>query len=65
MRGRVYLTAGAMENEIMGSDVREMAGRLRARGTVEIRDEVPEGETHNSNFPGARSRGIRWVLKGR
>lgn len=65
LRGRAYLAAGAMENRVMGSDVREMAKRLRARGGVEVRDEVLEGETHNSIFPGAFSRGIRWVLKGR
>ena len=65
LRGRAYLAAGAMENPVMGNEVREMAKLLRARGGVEVRDEVPEGETHNSIFPGAFSRGIRWVLKGR
>jgi uncharacterized protein len=65
LRGRAYLAAGAMENAVMGTDVREMAGRLRTRGGVAVRHEVLEGETHNSIFPGAFSRGIRWVLKGR
>jgi predicted alpha/beta superfamily hydrolase len=65
LRGRAYLAAGAMENAVMGTDVREMAGRLRTRGGVEVRHEVLEGETHNSIFPGAFSRGIRWVLNGR
>ena len=31
LRGKAYMAAGAMENEVMGADVREMAGRLRAR----------------------------------
>jgi uncharacterized protein len=65
LRGRAYLSAGAMENEVMATDLKEMARRLKARGGVEVREEVLEGETHNSIFPGAFSRGIRWVLKGR
>lgn len=65
MSGRAYFAAGAMENPIMGNDVRELAGRLRKTSTVAVRSEVMEGETHNSVFPGAFSRGIRWVLKGR
>lgn len=65
LRGRAYLSAGAMENAVMGTDLQEMAKRLKVRGGVEVKEEVLEGETHNSIFPGAFSRGIRWVLKGR
>jgi predicted alpha/beta superfamily hydrolase len=65
LRGRAYLSAGALENPVMAADLREMAKRLRARGGVEVKEEVMEGETHNSIFPAAFSRGIRWVLKGR
>jgi uncharacterized protein len=64
-RRRAYLAAGAMENPVMGRDVEEMARRLRTRGTAEVREEVLAEETHNSIFPSAFSRGIRWVLKGR
>lgn len=64
-RGRAYFSAGAMENRVMGSDIEELSRRLRARGGVELKTEVMEGETHNSIFPGAFSRGIRFVLKGR
>ncbi|MFZ2493879.1 MAG: alpha/beta fold hydrolase [Thermoanaerobaculia bacterium] len=65
MRGRVYLAAGAMENPIMGNDVRELTARLRKSKTITVRGEVMEGETHDSIVPGAFSRGVRWVLNGR
>ena len=64
-RGRAYLAAGAMENPIMASDLEAMSARLRAHPNLRVRAEVPDGETHNSIFPGAFSRGIRWVLEGR
>ena len=62
---RVYLSAGAMENPIMGRDVRRMASRLRLRKNLAVRSEVLDGETHNSIFPGAFSRGLRFVMNGR
>jgi predicted alpha/beta superfamily hydrolase len=64
-RGRAYLSAGALENSIMGSDVKALGARLTAIGGVDVRSEVLADETHNSIFPSAFSRGIRFVLKGR
>lgn len=65
--GRVYVTAGALENPIMARDVRRFARSLRtpARAGLELRDEVLDNETHNSIFPSGFSRGLRWVFEGR
>jgi uncharacterized protein len=62
---RVYLSAGALENSMMGSDVQSMSALLHKTAGVAVRSEVLADETHNSIFPSAFSRGIRWVLKGR
>ncbi|HUP49702.1 MAG TPA: alpha/beta hydrolase-fold protein [Thermoanaerobaculia bacterium] len=65
--GRVYLAAGALENPVMAAGVRRLAGELRkpARAGLAIRHEILEGETHNSIFPAAFSRGLRWAFGGR
>jgi predicted alpha/beta superfamily hydrolase len=63
LRGRAYFAAGAMENPVMGDDARELAARLQKNKTIEVRAEVMEGETHNSIFPAAFSRGVRWLLR--
>lgn len=58
---RAYVAAGSLENPIMAADAKRLAKRLGNAHKVEILDD----ETHNSIFPSAFSRGIRWVLKGR
>ena len=64
--GRVYISAGALENRVMGRDVRRLARVLRdpARPGLALRDEVLDNETHNSIFPSAFSRGLRFVFQG-
>ncbi|HEU4522990.1 MAG TPA: alpha/beta hydrolase-fold protein [Thermoanaerobaculia bacterium] len=65
--GRVYMAAGAMENSIMATDLRRLARSLRtpARPGLALREEVLPGETHNSIYPSAFSRGLRFVFEGR
>ncbi|MGZ8868880.1 MAG: alpha/beta hydrolase, partial [Thermoanaerobaculia bacterium] len=65
--GRVYMSAGALEDPVMGRDVKRLAKILRdrARAGLSIRDEVLDNETHNSIFPSAFSRGLRFVFQGR
>jgi uncharacterized protein len=65
--GRVYMSAGALENSVMGRDVRRLARILRnpARAGLALREEVLDNETHNSIFPSAFSRGLRFVFEGR
>ena len=65
--GRVYLAAGAMENPIMATDVKRMAAALRTlqRKELTVRHEILGEETHNSIFPSAFSRGLRWAFQGR
>jgi predicted alpha/beta superfamily hydrolase len=65
--GRVYMSAGALENPVMGRDVKRLAKILRgpARAGLALRDEVLDNETHNSIFPSAFSRGLRFVFQGR
>ncbi|HJQ35624.1 MAG TPA: alpha/beta hydrolase-fold protein [Thermoanaerobaculia bacterium] len=64
-KARVYLSAGALENPVMGDDVKRMGKLLRRRSSLAVKDEVLENETHNSIFPGAFSRGLRFVMNGR
>jgi uncharacterized protein len=58
---RAYIAAGSIENPIMARDARRLGSRLGPGHKVEILDD----ETHNSLFPSAFSRGIRFVMKGR
>ena len=62
---RVYMTAGSIENPVMANDVRRMDKTLKRHKNMEVKAEVLEDETHNSIFPGAFSRGLRFVMKGR
>ena len=64
---RAYLTVGSMEGdgENMQGDLARLAKLLRSRSNLAVRHEVLPEETHNSLFPSAFSRGIRFVLKGR
>jgi predicted alpha/beta superfamily hydrolase len=64
-KARVYLTAGSIENPIMANDVRRMGSALKRHTNLEVKSEVLRDETHNSIFPGAFSRGLRYVMKGR
>jgi uncharacterized protein len=57
---RAYIAAGATENPVMARDARRLA-KLAGDHKLEILDD----ETHNSIFPSAFSRGIRFVMKGR
>ena len=59
-KARAYIAAGAIENPVMARDARRLAKRV-PNHKVEILDD----ETHNSIFPSAFSRGIRFVMKGR
>lgn len=65
--GKAYISAGDMENPLMASDVRALAKTLRGRAhpRLTLREEILEGETHNSIFPSAFSRGLRFVFDGR
>ena len=60
-KARAYITAGAIENSVMARDARRLGSRLGPGHKIEIL----EDETHNSIFPSAFSRGIRFVMKGR
>lgn len=65
--GRVYLSVGSIENSMMATDLRrfEKALRERKHPGLALRIEVLDGETHNSVFPSAFSRGLRWAFEGR
>ncbi|MGD8428695.1 MAG: alpha/beta hydrolase-fold protein [Balneolaceae bacterium] len=63
----LYLTVGNREiNNLynMPQDLRNFAKRLKSRNhqNLRMRYEVLSGETHNSIFPGAFTRGIRFIL---
>lgn len=60
-KARAYIAAGSIENPVMARDAKRFAARLGPEHKVEILDD----ETHNSIFPSAFSRGIRFVMKGR
>jgi len=66
-RARVYMAVGAREGnseQDMVVDLRQMAKALNARKTHAVRHEVFDDETHDSVFPTAVSRGIRFVFEG-
>lgn len=64
---KLYLGVGEDENEIMPRDLRRFAELLdqHPREGLEVHSEVLQGETHNSVYPGAFSRGLRWTFDGR
>lgn len=64
---RLYMAVGGDESSIMPRDLRRLAERLKDRpqSMLTVRSEVLEGETHNSVYPSAFSRGLRWTFKGR
>lgn len=64
---RVYLAVGAREGNgehDMVVDLRRMAAALAKRKELAVRREVFDDETHDSVFPTAVSRGIRFVFEG-
>lgn len=63
-RARVFFAVGANENQIMEDDLAELVRNLRGRGIpgLQVIMKVYEGETHNSVFPGAVTRGLLSVF---
>ncbi len=63
-RARVFYAVGANENQIMEDDLAELVKNLRSRGIpgLQVTMRVYEGETHNSVFPGAVTRGLLTVF---
>ena len=63
-RARVFFAVGANENQIMEDDLAELVRSLRGRGNpgLQVTMKVYEGETHNSVFPGAVTRGLLTVF---
>jgi predicted alpha/beta superfamily hydrolase len=66
-QARVFLAVGAAENQpqaarSMVDDLKEFAGKLKRFPGLRTRLQVFEGETHNSVFPGAVTRGLRVVF---
>lgn len=64
---RVFLGVGAFENQpqagrAMVDDLKEFSGKLKRFPGVHRSMQVFEGETHNSVFPGAVTRGLRTVF---
>ena len=62
--GRAHFAVGAIENPMMATDLRRFTAKLLER-KYDVRREVMNDETHNSLFPSALSRGLRWVMRGR
>jgi hypothetical protein len=70
LRARVYLAVGSREHNSrrsMVADLEAFAARLRGRGYegLELETEVFEEDTHNSVFPMALTRGVRFLFEGR
>ncbi|MGH9458243.1 MAG: alpha/beta hydrolase, partial [Thermoanaerobaculia bacterium] len=66
LRGRAYLAVGDREASVMPRTLVEMTERLRERQPgLAVRHEIFDDETHNSVFPTALSRGLRWGFRGR
>lgn len=64
--GRAYLAVGASEDPDMARDLGKFVVQLKKQNPqLRVRNEILQGETHNSVFPSALSRGIRWVFEGR
>ena len=64
---RLYLSVGANENRRMPEVLIRFDERVRSWGDddLKVRREIFDGETHNSVFPTAFSRGLRWAFDGR
>ena len=65
---RVYMAVGALEGNSehdMVVDLRRMAKELKRYSALSVADEVFDAENHDSVFPTAVARGIRFVFKPR
>ena len=64
---RVYLAVGADEARVMSIDLLRLVERLEERSDPQLKlyHEILPDETHNSVFPSAFSRGLRWAFEGR
>ncbi len=64
---KLYLGVGGDENAMMPRNLRRFAKLLEQhpRKNVSVYSEVLEDETHNSIYPAAFSRGLRWAFDGR
>jgi len=61
---RVYMAVGGVEGNAqhdMVVDLERMAKELKQYSSIAVEDEVFQGETHDSVFPTAVARGIRFV----
>jgi len=66
VRAKAYFAVGAVEARQMAIDLQRLVTALRkSNKTLAIRHEVLDDETHNSVFPSAFSRGVRWAFDGR
>lgn len=70
LNARVFLTAGALENPphtriALADDLESFAKKLAGRGypSLELESRLFPDETHNSVFPSAFTRGIRWLFR--
>ncbi len=63
---RVFFAVGSRENQPMVDDLLELVGKLKSRknSNLIVRYHVYDGETHNSVFPGAVTRGLLTVFEG-
>jgi predicted alpha/beta superfamily hydrolase len=67
VHARVFLAVGSREGDgthRMVPDLENMARILANHHALEVRHEVLEDETHDSVFPTAVSRGLRYVFRG-
>lgn len=62
---KLFLSAGALEDEEMIADVKRMETLLRSRNypNLDLQSQVFEDETHPSAYPAATSRALRVIYK--
>ena len=62
---KLFLSAGALEDEEMIADVKRMETLLRSRNypNLDLQSHVFEDETHQSAYPAATSRALRLIYK--
>ncbi len=67
VKARVYMAVGAREGDeqhAMVADLERMAKRLADHPALQVKHEVFDDEMHDSVFPTALSRGLRFVFRG-
>jgi uncharacterized protein len=64
IQGKVYMAAGDQENPRMATDLQEMVNKLKSRNYsgLQINSLVVPGENHNTVFPIALTKGLRFVF---